>query len=710
MLGSMGPTVFPTSGMRVLSALIHFTGASICAFCFARRSATGPDGADMLTMRGLANVPWTRWCVIFVFIDSWFFEVISGLVIHGIGLSTNDHNCDLGIIVCIALYTSSKFFIYLFLTERVFIVWNAGSSLKRWQSPVYCVCALIVAVYAAVIVLMSIFRISERHDDTNVCHIGLAPSASIALLTYDLFINLWLTGLFLWPLARASLTNSNLRRVATRTLAAAAVALTTSTVNILILAVFHGKEPGWICLASCGGDVTVNALVLFWVTTLHTSEHDSLNNGLKTISDLVTSNGKQLSRKGDIEQGIYDGDDDAIHDKLGSPTRSQNVWRLQSPSLESWEAAGRHVRRSNSYPLQHDSGFADHRRNPSRETNGDSDVDDADLEFMTTQSAELAHMAERELDQRRSRDALLATARDGPHRAGSRSCSIASARTAPAEAPSYSALPTTPMQTLSPLRAAASSEIVRPAALNRAASWSATRASPSSTVSQQSTSRRSRKPLVDALSSFGEYCRGTKRTRVAPKHAAAQKQNQDPSPTTTSRSTNSISPIAFVEHDDAGLGGPSRIRHDPGGMHESSAQSRIPSQLRMAGRRGKPAAAARFATTAGALPEDDEPLEPEPEPVPEDDPDDERELWFRPPSYPPLPPGATRLSRDDALDALYLERRLSASLPDGGTYSTPSDSTLSPAPAPAPSEPAVSIQQQQQQQQQQHSSTWPARC
>lgn len=28
----------------------------------------------------------------------------------------------------------------------------------------------------------------------------------------------------------------------------------------------HGEQLGWVCLGSCGTDVTVNALVLFWVT------------------------------------------------------------------------------------------------------------------------------------------------------------------------------------------------------------------------------------------------------------------------------------------------------------------------------------------------------------------------------------------------------------------------------------------------------------
>lgn len=44
------------------------------------------------------------------------------------------------------------------------------------------------------------------------------------------------------------------------------MALLTSTINIAVLTRLNGHELGWICLASCGMDVTVNALVLDFVT------------------------------------------------------------------------------------------------------------------------------------------------------------------------------------------------------------------------------------------------------------------------------------------------------------------------------------------------------------------------------------------------------------------------------------------------------------
>lgn len=37
---------------------------------------------------------------------------------------------------------------------------------------------------------------------------------------------------------------------------ASLAALTTSCINIIVLTLLHGKELGWVCLASCGSDVS----------------------------------------------------------------------------------------------------------------------------------------------------------------------------------------------------------------------------------------------------------------------------------------------------------------------------------------------------------------------------------------------------------------------------------------------------------------------
>jgi len=103
-----------------------------------------------------------------------------------------------------------------------------------------------------------------RHD--GACVVGLKKISSLSLLIYDLYINIFLTILFLWPLLSSKFLSPRVKRVATRTLLAAGVALTTSTINVVILTVLKGEELGWICLGSCGTDVLFNSFAIYWVT------------------------------------------------------------------------------------------------------------------------------------------------------------------------------------------------------------------------------------------------------------------------------------------------------------------------------------------------------------------------------------------------------------------------------------------------------------
>ncbi|KAG8734367.1 hypothetical protein FRC11_004373 [Ceratobasidium sp. 423] len=186
----------------------------------------------------------------------------AGVLVLGTGLSKDEMSCSLGIYACIALYVLSKILTYGFLIEKVHVVWG-GAHQPRLKSPVYRICLI---TYAVVIVLMLLGRIALIRSD-GACIIGLRRLASLTLLIYDLYINIFLTGLFIWPLVRSKLINPRLKSVAIRTLVAAFAALTTSTLNIAILTVMNGRQLGWVCLGSCGTDATINAIVLFWVTS-----------------------------------------------------------------------------------------------------------------------------------------------------------------------------------------------------------------------------------------------------------------------------------------------------------------------------------------------------------------------------------------------------------------------------------------------------------
>ncbi|KAJ7500288.1 hypothetical protein B0H11DRAFT_2380385 [Mycena galericulata] len=160
------------------------------------------------------------------------------VLVHRACIQTNDMACSFGIYLCVLFYTTSKILIYCFLVEKVYVVWADGA--KRLESRIYLICMGTVSLYVGVIVALVIGVI------------GVKPTASLLLLSFDLFISVLLTSLFLWPLLRLRASNPNLRRMAIRTL----------------LTVLNGLEFGWVCLDSCGtSDVIFNAAALVWVTT-----------------------------------------------------------------------------------------------------------------------------------------------------------------------------------------------------------------------------------------------------------------------------------------------------------------------------------------------------------------------------------------------------------------------------------------------------------
>ncbi|KAJ7717241.1 hypothetical protein DFH07DRAFT_719626, partial [Mycena maculata] len=269
-------TNFPTPGLQFLSAWIHFMGVTILTFFLSRRVST----ENLTSRQGWERITWPRLCILLVLLDSYLFIWSAGLLIFGVGMQTNHTSCTAGIYLCILFYTTSKILIYAFLTEKVYIVWGNGD--KRLRSPVYLVCAGTIALYVAIIVLLIFQRIAEFRPGDDACEIGLRPTASLSLVAYDLYINLLLTSLFLWRILRLKISSPSLRRAAIRTLVASLAALTTSTVNMVVLTVLKGREFGWLCLGSCGSDVILNAVVLFWVTTTVSTpsgQHESASTG-----------------------------------------------------------------------------------------------------------------------------------------------------------------------------------------------------------------------------------------------------------------------------------------------------------------------------------------------------------------------------------------------------------------------------------------------
>ncbi|KIJ98136.1 hypothetical protein K443DRAFT_133591 [Laccaria amethystina LaAM-08-1] len=284
---------FPSVGCQVLSSLIHFLGLTILTHCLSRRVQH-----ESLTWHGLSTMPWPKLCVILMFLDSWLFLFSSGVLLFGVGLEFSPPACTVAIYLNILFYSTSKFLVYAFLAEKVHIVWSPKVGIRRLESPVYLICITCVSFYCIIITFLFAGPVHELNGD-GICVTGLKRIASIPLLVYDLYINVFLTFMFLYPLVSSKLKSSGLRRLAIRTFIAALVALTTSTVNVVVLMLLNGKELGWVNLGACGADIIVNAVAIFWVSMGGSRHHDSSglppernrrrdnpcpNDGLDTIS------------------------------------------------------------------------------------------------------------------------------------------------------------------------------------------------------------------------------------------------------------------------------------------------------------------------------------------------------------------------------------------------------------------------------------------
>ncbi|KAF9147405.1 hypothetical protein BG015_010966 [Linnemannia schmuckeri] len=221
--------------VEILSLFISLLCITVMSLLFGRKTAGTRIG----------NINYARGLVIMLYFLSWLFSVIAAVLVQ-----TNNRNqtsCTLSILVCIVLYASSKVVIYLFLTERVYVVTAVG--VTRWNSRMYKFNLALVSPYLGIFVLAVYFRVAEIQSEDGHCMIGLKSAASIPLILYDTFICSWLTGLFVHALLSSTSmlqgpTKSRLRDVARRTFIGSVFALLLSSANVASLVYFDGHQRG----------------------------------------------------------------------------------------------------------------------------------------------------------------------------------------------------------------------------------------------------------------------------------------------------------------------------------------------------------------------------------------------------------------------------------------------------------------------------------
>ncbi|KAF9201340.1 hypothetical protein BGZ49_008403 [Haplosporangium sp. Z 27] len=214
-----------------------------------------------------SSLNFARGLVVTLYIVSWLFSVMAAMLAQT--SNGNQVACTVANFVCIFLYAGSKVLIYLFLTERVYVVTAIG--VRRWNSTMFKFNIILLCPYICLLALAIKYRVSEITSNGH-CKIGLTAQASAPLIAYDSLLNLWLTALFLRALISSTSqlqgpTKSKLRTVARKTFIGSILAFVFSTANIASIVFFNGHERAVLCLALCTLDVTMNAITIHWVTS-----------------------------------------------------------------------------------------------------------------------------------------------------------------------------------------------------------------------------------------------------------------------------------------------------------------------------------------------------------------------------------------------------------------------------------------------------------
>lgn len=295
----------------------------------------------------IKTINYGRVMVILLYVTSWAFATTSAIIV-----STNNNNmtsCTLGMLSCDIFYAGSKIVIYAWLIERIHLV--TAVKTPRLKTNQYRFHLVLLLPYIIILVLMLTYRNIYLEEDGK-CTIGLQLVASVPLLVYDFIFNFYLTWLFMAPLMSVGLTSranwkrSRLYKLARRTLVASIVSLLISFANVLVVVITHGHERGLVCLTMCTLDVTINAVVVHWVTTNQGSKSkDSRNKTFHTADHMsaeLTFDAAEPADKppqfefASIHQLDRDSKMNEEDDSGGESIRSTQISQLSAKPLHSY--------------------------------------------------------------------------------------------------------------------------------------------------------------------------------------------------------------------------------------------------------------------------------------------------------------------------------------------------------------------------------------
>jgi len=233
--------------------------------------------AQRLPLKSVARLPAIRVYLIVVYFWGICFIIAVATLRFGYQIKSQGA-CLASIMLCLVFYVVDKVILYLFLIERIHIV-RSRRYTRLTDNWYIANIAILVLGFGSIAILSFIFPVAELSEGR--CRIGLPFKVTLPLLIYDITINLYLTGHFLYfsrpgmisdilrrlafttknPASRHISLNfptrpedgrqDNLRKLAKRTLHGMCIMLLATTINLSILFYMSGREEEWMCFMFC---------------------------------------------------------------------------------------------------------------------------------------------------------------------------------------------------------------------------------------------------------------------------------------------------------------------------------------------------------------------------------------------------------------------------------------------------------------------------
>ncbi|ORX97944.1 hypothetical protein BCR34DRAFT_496504, partial [Clohesyomyces aquaticus] len=249
-----------------------------------------------LGWKNLKAVNFTRALALFLYFLSITFVVSAAIVESGLSLSSASV-CRSAIIICLGFYVSSKVTMYVFLVERAHAI--RAPYVRRIFDWIWLGGMIAIAAgFGSIAICGFLWPITNLSHIDGRCRIGLPLKVTIPLLTFDVVINLTLTGIFVcllkpplrfggislpaelintttwrtrsqaggrsYPLSREFL--KSIGALLRKTLIGSVLVMIPTVGNIAALVSMKGQELGWLCLSICTADVTWAVCVIHWLT------------------------------------------------------------------------------------------------------------------------------------------------------------------------------------------------------------------------------------------------------------------------------------------------------------------------------------------------------------------------------------------------------------------------------------------------------------